>query len=97
MNDLSRLPERIGTASLGRLRLRVRSVLRSFGGVSEAGQGAAGEDAGRDSPVRPSPWPGKNYGVRQPDPKEIPLSWAEVKHGRVHGLFGDTQGEGVKA
>jgi hypothetical protein len=47
------------------------------------GQGAAGHPA-----QGCANWPGRGHGVRQPDPCETPLSWAEVMHGVRLGLIG---------
>ena len=40
-----------------------------------------------NNPLRFSAWPGSDFGVRAPHPTETALSWDEVEHGRVHGLF----------
>ena len=47
------------------------------------GQGAAGHPA-----KGCANWPGRGHGVRQPNPCETPLSWAEVMHGVRLGLIG---------
>lgn len=59
------------------------------GRVDQVGpQRAANTRAGKGSAVhRPSEWPGRTHGVRQPVPTETPLSWQEVVHGINHGLI----------
>lgn len=50
------------------------------GRAAPAGQAAAGAVPAAD-------WPGRLYGVRQPEPQETPLSWAEVHFARRWGLL----------
>ena len=61
---------------------------------------SAGIHAVSNNPLRFSAWPGSDFGVRAPYPAETALSWDEVEHGRVHGLFDgwdDCQGtQGVR-
>lgn len=49
-------------------------------GAGERASGRAAESVGS--------WPGRGHGVRQPNPCETPLSWAEVMHGVRLGLIG---------
>ena len=60
-----------------------------IGDYSQAPQGAGGLDglrapgAGDTRPRQKrlnGPWPGAIYGVREPEPQETALSWAEVHH-----------------
>ena len=91
-DDLHQLPSRISAASLGRLQIRLRPMLRAAGGVSQTQQTATGGHAGSNNPLQFSAWPGSDFGVRAPYPSETPLSWDEVQHGRVCGVFEPSDG-----
>lgn len=38
------------------------------------------------STLTPYDWPGREYGIRAPDPGETALSWSEVHHARRDGI-----------
>jgi len=86
-HDVQQLPERLNPAALGRLQLRLRPMLRQARYIGQTKQTPTGGDAVSNNPLRFSAWPGSDFGVRAPYPSETPLSWDEVQHGRVLGLF----------
>jgi hypothetical protein len=67
--------------------LCVPGVLRPAGGVGAPFTLPAGNDAGGDSPVSGRAWPGRDFGIRAPDPEETPLSWSEVHFAHERGLL----------
>lgn len=67
--------------------LRLPSVLCQAGGVGETIAATPGGDAGRNIQVSGRTWPGRGSGVRGPCADETPLSWAEVEHGQMMGVF----------
>jgi len=65
----------------------VRWVLRQACGVGAAIEDEAGNDACCDSALSGSPWPGRDFGVREPYPGETALSWSEVHFAHERGLL----------
>ena len=103
MNALQQLHPGPNREALAWLQHAVLAVLHSPCAVGPTIAKPARSYAVSNNPLRFSTWPGSDFGVRAPYPAEPPLSWDEVEHGRVHGLFEGwddclgTQGEGVKA
>ena len=82
---MQQLPERIDRASLGRIRIRLRGVLRQAGADHQAVQRQADGNAGRYRPLSWRAEPQRNFGLRQAEIGETALSIAEIAHGRHIG------------
>ena len=82
---MQQLPDRISPSSLGRLRLRMRGVLRPTGAVHQAMQGQAQRDAGRYQPLSWRPESQRHLGLREAEIGETALSIEEIAHGRAIG------------
>lgn len=84
------MPSRISPASLGRLQLRLRRVLRSTGGHYPARQGASSWDAGCYSAIQTESGPGIDHWFAERRHLGTPLSESEFKYGVNAGIIGPT-------
>lgn len=84
---MQRLQDRISQASLGRLQLRMRAVLRAPGAQRQSRQAPGQRDAGGHSAFLRSAGAQSDSRLRDPDQDETPLSAAEVLHASRIGLI----------
>lgn len=81
------LHDRIDSKTLGRLRLRMRAMLRPAGAFCPSQQGTGSGAPGSDSKVPTEPQEGGCPAMRQPDEGEIALSLHEQLRGELLGVF----------
>ena len=84
---LQQLRSNCNWEALAWLQHAVLAVLHAPCAVGTAIPQSARSHAVSNHPLRLSAWPGSDFGVRAPDSTETALSWDEVEHGCVHGLF----------
>lgn len=84
---MQQLPDRIDPASLGRLQLRMRGVLRKAGVDHQALQGQACSDAGCHQSLQGRAEPRQHPRLRQAEAGETPLSIEEIEIGRATRVF----------
>lgn len=84
------MSSRLSPASLGRLRLRMRSVLRPFGGYNQARQSPSGCNAGGYSPIQSQSTTCRDHWFAERAYLGTPLSDDELRHGVKAGIISST-------
>lgn len=85
--DMSAVPDRISESSLGRIRLRLRSLLRQAGAQHAPEQTSGLGHAGSHRTFPRFTEPSRGAYLRRADPGETPLSPTEIEHARRIGLI----------
>lgn len=84
---MQNLPQFLNRHDVGRIRLRLRRVLRAPSGQRAPEQTTSSGDAGRYQPLRWRAEPSGHIGLRKAEAGETPLSAEEIKHGRHIGAI----------
>lgn len=84
---MSAVSDRISQSSLGRLRLRMRAVLRPVGGYNQARQDQGERHAGGNSTVQGKPIQSRDSWFAERASLGTPLSDEELRHGVNAGII----------